>query len=428
MTNPDGSFKSSLAKARHSWWSTVEAIACGPSSELCTNEVREALHVALPNPTRAFFFSPGTKSATKGSNHPLTWILAVLRAVGQASLLGKQEKGDWPTEQLPTERRIGNRSIPIFECCFGIAQAACGRIPSGLMMWWLGEQLCSNRGGACQGSGQQEKTNIAIGLVGLVGLLVCWLVGLVWLVWLVWFPPPKLPAGRDTLPRFLPPPPRPSTSSEVRKLPSPQQAQPKPAQAFRAQEKLRPNKAEDDEKDSWSWWKGHWWDWDSQEKNDVEVEQGQIFGYLCWLVDLRLVELEADGLKNLAACGLVVSRGQQPREVQEKETAIACHCWHLLALINLELFHVDFFWGRWKQNLLASVCSSLRHVAWMFHQSQTSASFRGQLGRKVHVVLVCGDRQDVFRVTTCYACPARSWCRGAFVQRSLNRMSKFYQF
>ena len=25
--------------------------------------------------------------------------------------------------QLPTERRIGNRSIPIFECCFGIAQA-----------------------------------------------------------------------------------------------------------------------------------------------------------------------------------------------------------------------------------------------------------------------------------------------------------------
>ena len=76
-----------------------------------------------------------------------------------------------PSEQLPTERRIGNKSIPIFECCFGIAQAACGRIPSGLMMWWLGEQLCSNRGGACQGSGQQEKTNIAIGLVGLVGLL-----------------------------------------------------------------------------------------------------------------------------------------------------------------------------------------------------------------------------------------------------------------
>jgi len=44
---------------------------------------------------------------------------------------------------------------------------------------------------------------------------------------------------------------------------------------------LRPDKAEDDEKDSWSWWKGYWWDWDSQEKNDVEVEQGQIFGYLC---------------------------------------------------------------------------------------------------------------------------------------------------
>ena len=94
-------------------------------------------------------------------------------------------------------------------------------------------------------------------------------------------PPPKLPSGRDTLPRFLPPPPRPSTFSEVRKLPSPQQAQPKPAQAFCAQEKLRPNKAEDDEKDSWSWWKGHWWDWDSQEKNDVEVEQGHFFGYLC---------------------------------------------------------------------------------------------------------------------------------------------------
>ena len=37
-------------------------------------------------------------------------------------------------EQLPTGRRIGSRSIPIFECCFGIAQAACGRIPSGLMM------------------------------------------------------------------------------------------------------------------------------------------------------------------------------------------------------------------------------------------------------------------------------------------------------
>ena len=57
-----------------------------------------------------------------------------------AATLLRTVQGDWPTEQLPTERRIGNRSIPIFECCFGIAQAACGRIPSGLMMWWLGEQ------------------------------------------------------------------------------------------------------------------------------------------------------------------------------------------------------------------------------------------------------------------------------------------------
>ena len=45
------------------------------------------------------------------------------------------------------------------------------------------------------------------------------------------------------------------------------------------------------------------------------------------------------------------------------------HWSHLLALINminLELFHVDFPWGLRKQNLLASVCSSLRYVAWMF--------------------------------------------------------------
>ena len=53
------------------------------------------------------------------------------------------------------------------------------------------------------------------------------------------------------------------TSSEVRKVPSPQQTQQKP----------EPEKAEDDEKDSWSWWKGHWWDWDSQEKKYIEVEQ-----------------------------------------------------------------------------------------------------------------------------------------------------------
>ena len=63
------------------------------------------------------------------------------------------------------------------------------------------------------------------------------------------------------------------TSSEVRKVPSPQQTQQKPGQAFHAQEKLEPDKAEDDEKDSWSWWKGRWWDWDSQEKKYIEVEQ-----------------------------------------------------------------------------------------------------------------------------------------------------------
>ena len=38
-----------------------------------------------------------------------------------AATLLRTVQGDWPTEQLPTERRIGNRSIPIFECCFGIA-------------------------------------------------------------------------------------------------------------------------------------------------------------------------------------------------------------------------------------------------------------------------------------------------------------------
>ena len=53
----------------------------------------------------------------------------------------------------------------------------------------------------------------------------------------------KLPSRRDTLPAFSPPLPRPSTSSEVRKVPSPQQAQQKAAPAFQA---------EDDEKDSWS--------------------------------------------------------------------------------------------------------------------------------------------------------------------------------
>ena len=116
-------------------------------------------------------------------------------------------------------------------------------------------------------------------------------------------PPPKLPP-RKALP---PPPPRPMaveartseqgtggtglrgvlekvkepafsakqapTSSEVRKVPSPEQTQQKPAQAFHAQEKLEPEKAEDDEKNSWIWWQGRWWDWDSQEKNYIEVEQ-----------------------------------------------------------------------------------------------------------------------------------------------------------
>eukprot|EP00434_Breviolum_minutum_P033018 symbB.v1.2.029209.t1/scaffold3171.1/size96351/9 len=55
-------------------------------------------------------------------------------------------------------------------------------------------------------------------------------------------------------------------TSEVRKVPSPQQ---EPAQAFH----LEPDEAGDDEKDTWSWWKGHWWDWDSQEKRYIEVEQ-----------------------------------------------------------------------------------------------------------------------------------------------------------
>ena len=44
--------------------------------------------------------------------------------------------------------------------------------------------------------------------------------------------PPKMPSRRDTLPACSPPPPRPSTSSEVWKVPSPQQAQEKPAQAI----------------------------------------------------------------------------------------------------------------------------------------------------------------------------------------------------
>eukprot|EP00434_Breviolum_minutum_P030941 symbB.v1.2.027363.t1/scaffold2803.1/size69972/5 len=59
-------------------------------------------------------------------------------------------------------------------------------------------------------------------------------------------------------------------TSEVRKVPSPQQ---EPAQAFHAQEKLEPDEAGDNEKDTWSWWKGRWWDWDSQEKRYIEVEQ-----------------------------------------------------------------------------------------------------------------------------------------------------------
>ena len=52
-------------------------------------------------------------------------------------------------------------------------------------------------------------------------------------------------------------------TSEVRKVPSPQQ---EPAQAFHVQEKLEPDEAGDDEKDTWSWWKG-------QEKRYIEVEQ-----------------------------------------------------------------------------------------------------------------------------------------------------------
>ena len=78
-------------------------------------------------------------------------------------------------------------------------------------------------------------------------------------------PPPKLPP-RKALP---PPPPRPMaveafsapTSSEVRKVPSKEKLE------------LEPDKAEDDEKNSWIWWKGRWWDWDSQEKKYIEVEQ-----------------------------------------------------------------------------------------------------------------------------------------------------------
>jgi len=135
-------------------------------------------------------------------------------------------------------------------------------------------------------------------------------------------PPPKLPSQRCVLPALPPPPPRPvavevktseqgtggsglrgvlekvkehgqsiwkgaqsatdeilsapafsaktPTSTEVRKVPSPQQ---KTAQEFHAQEKLEPDEAGDDEKENWSWWKGRWWDWDSQEKRYIEVEQ-----------------------------------------------------------------------------------------------------------------------------------------------------------
>ena len=78
-------------------------------------------------------------------------------------------------------------------------------------------------------------------------------------------PPPKLPP-RKALP---PPPPRPMaveafgapTSSEVQKVPSKEKLE------------LEPDKAEDDEKDSWTWWKGRWWHWDWQEKKYIEVEQ-----------------------------------------------------------------------------------------------------------------------------------------------------------
>ena len=89
-------------------------------------------------------------------------------------------------------------------------------------------------------------------------------------------PPPRPKPSSSTAlatPPLPPPPPRPMASTEVRKVPSPQQTQQKPPRAFHAQEKLEPDKAEDDEKDSWSWWKGRWWDWDSQEKKYIEVEQ-----------------------------------------------------------------------------------------------------------------------------------------------------------
>eukprot|EP00434_Breviolum_minutum_P040432 symbB.v1.2.035927.t1/scaffold4936.1/size32649/1 len=78
-----------------------------------------------------------------------------------------------------------------------------------------------------------------------------------------------------------------------------------PAQA---QEKLEPHEAGDDEKDTWSWWKGRWWDWDSQEKRYIEVEQREKAGSFFVLRDLyfndcRVVHLGSGTNPLLGAAG-----------------------------------------------------------------------------------------------------------------------------
>ena len=75
---------------------------------------------------RSLRSSSGFRGGSRGGSELLPMRLDALFAEKKgaeppAATLLRTVQGDWPTEQLPTERRIGNRSIPIFECCFGIA-------------------------------------------------------------------------------------------------------------------------------------------------------------------------------------------------------------------------------------------------------------------------------------------------------------------
>eukprot|EP00434_Breviolum_minutum_P039761 symbB.v1.2.035324.t1/scaffold4728.1/size36321/1 len=65
---------------------------------------------------------------------------------------------------------------------------------------------------------------------------------------------------------------------------------------------MEPDEAGDDEKDTWSWWKGCCWDWDSQEKRYIEVEQRDKAGSVaCGYVASRFAEAG----RNLVNCGKV---------------------------------------------------------------------------------------------------------------------------